>query len=207
MKKLLSVCMLIVLSFLCFGCGTQEKQIIEKHGLLAYMYDSDLILNSDLIVTGEVSQIKESKWSNPDLKRGENIRNLLQTDIVIKVNDVLYGEERKEIIVRNDKGEDETTVVIDSAVPDYEIGEKVLLFLMRDDSDVATGEEYYVTVGMKQGKYTIDKNIAKRPNRQFDLETLPEKIKEEHEKNPNYKQEKAKKQKEIELKNKELFGE
>ena len=42
--------------------------------------------------------------------------------------------------------------------PDFEVNEKVLLFLSRDDSDIATDEDYYVLTGMRQGKYDLSES-------------------------------------------------
>ena len=45
---------------------------------------------------------------------------------------------------------------ISSGYPDFEKEENVLLFLSRDDSDVATDEDYFVLTGMRQGKWNVN---------------------------------------------------
>lgn len=45
-----------------------------------------------------------------------------------------------------------TQFVSSDGYPDFEVNEKVLLFLSRDDSDIATDEDYYVLTDMRQGK-------------------------------------------------------
>ncbi len=167
-----------------------DKTEINIKGVMPHKTESQMILDSDLIICGKVKKIKESKWSNKDFERGNEIRNILQTDIVINVEKVLSGEcDNSEVIVRIDKGEDENTIVYSEGYPDFTKGEEVLLFLSRDDSDVATDEDYYVLTGMKQGKYNINNTAAlsekaaakvfSNGEASIDIETLKVKIKEE----------------------------
>lgn len=47
----------------------------------------------------------DSKWSNPNNEKGENFRNILQTDIVVNIDNYLFGErDDNQAIVRIDKG-------------------------------------------------------------------------------------------------------
>lgn len=117
---------------------------------IALKSKNDLILDSDIIVRGVVKEVLPSKWSNPGLKKGENIRNILQTDIRIAIDEVFSGTPYdKSILVRIDKGNTLTTNVISDGYPDFSVGEEVLLFLSRDDGDLANpNENYYVLTGM-----------------------------------------------------------
>lgn len=221
----------------CAGCGTEQakapetpkKKEILKSGLIAYKPDDLLILDSDLIMTGTVSKIGESKWSNPDFHRGDEIRNILQTDIYVTVDNVLYGDcETDTIAVRADYGEDETTIVYSDCEPVFTIGEQILLFLARDRSDVATDEDYYILVGMNQGKFNLRTNLSTQTGqvtpktgdgawyvnlksygeqRSFLIGELKARIAAEHAARPNYRQERAIKEAEIQERNKVLFGE
>lgn len=195
-----------------------EKTEININGIIPYRTESQMILDSDLIICGNVKKIKESKWSNEDFARGKEIRNILQTDVVINVESVLSGEcDNNEIIVRIDKGEDENTIVHSEGYPDFVKGEEVLLFLSRDDSDVATNEDYYVLTGMKQGKYNINNtavlsekavtDVYSNGETSIDIETLKVKIREEKVSNPYYQEEKTAKQQETKEQNELLFGE
>ena len=218
----------------CSGCETKsqqqqsEKKEIFIDGLIANKPNDLLILDSDLIVTGKVSGFGKSKWSNPNFERGEEISNVMQTDVYVSVDSVLYGDASSEkIAVRIDEGEDETTIFHSDGYPDFEIGKPILLFLARDRSDVATDEDYYILVGMKQGKYDLDdsskaeggniKDAANADNakyvnltdenRTFEIGALKQQIKDEHEKHPNYREERAQKEAETRERNKELFEE
>lgn len=230
MLKKFTAYFLLVVVLCCFsacetaGSKDEAKEPVQKKhmhvsGMIAGKTDSELILDSDLIVRGKVSDFHESKWSNPNWERGNEIRNILQTDVDILVDEVLYGECEDTITVRIDGGEDETTVMISEGEPEFEKDENVLLFLCRDDSDVKTDEDYYIVVGMLQGKFTLDnvsqasqeKNMSginyKNIDNSFNTDELKAQIKKEHEENPNYREEKAIRQKEIEEQNKLLFGE
>lgn len=197
----------------------KEKEVVVISGMIPYKTEDELILDSDLIVRGTVKEIKDSKWSNPGLVRGEGIRNILQTDIVVTTEELLSGELENGIItVRINKGEDENTIVHSDGYPDFFVGERVLLFLSRDNGDVATDEDYYVLTGMEQGKYVLSSNSPNtlRPDDSavytsekgdLKIETLKPRIDKLYAENPNYKAERAVKRLEIIERNKELFGE
>ncbi len=171
-----------------------EKTIIDVTGLMPYRSESEMILYSDIIICGHVSEIKESNWSNPDYVRGGNVRNILQTDIVVDIDSNMYGyTDSKSVVVRINKGEDENTVFCDENTPDFTLGENVLLFLARDDSDVKTDEDYYVLVAKKQSKYVLPDNEAMTyaysyDNQTIDLTSLQQKIIDEKIANPGFKQ-------------------
>lgn len=216
------ICFIMMIVTLLPSCGQQvsQKKIVTVSGIVPYKSESQLILDSDLIVTGTVSEILDSKWSNEGFAKGEHISNILQTDIVVKVSEVISGSYKNaDVVVRIDKGEDEKTIVLSEGYPDFKVGENVLLFLARDDSDVATDEDYYVLTGMKQGKYNVDKdklNSQKNPdnnvvsysneNGTFNVNELKSRINQETKENPDYKQERQLEQKRIEEQNKMLFG-
>ena len=102
-NRIFTSLLVIFVFFCCAGCGTEQAKAPEEpekpkkkemlvSGLIAYKPDDLLILDSDLIITGTVSRIGESKWSNPDFYRGDTIPNYLQTDIYIAIEEILYGE-------------------------------------------------------------------------------------------------------------------
>lgn len=66
-------------------------------------------------------------------------------------------------LLRIDKGEDEYTIILDEWIPDFTVDEEVLLFLMRDDSDFKTDEDYYVLSANEQAKYEIHKDELQQP--------------------------------------------
>ncbi len=211
--------MVLICALAAIACSSCKKDEVIVNGLVAERTMEDIILSSDVIVTGTVSDILDSKWSNEGFVRGDNISNVLQTDIIVDVDEVLEGEPSGDsVTVRIDKGEDEDTVVISDGYPDFEIDEKVLLFLSRDDGDVATDEDYYVLTGMWQGKFTLPQEdgiqtmsegeeVYTNSRDTLNMAELPGQIDELIAANPNFKEEKAQRQKEIEEANKLLFGE
>lgn len=156
MKKFLIALLVIVCIAAAIYKFTAPKEVVVT-GTIPFRTEQELILNSDLIVTGKVDKIGESKWSNPDFEPAEK-RNILQTDIFVGINEILYGQYSKECVaVRIDKGYDkeQNIRVVSDGYPDFKVGEEVVLFLSRDDSDVATEEDYFVLTGMKQGKWNL----------------------------------------------------
>ncbi|KEO84896.1 hypothetical protein [Tumebacillus flagellatus] len=136
----------------------QTVKTIEVHGILPLKTKTDLIGESEVIVRGKVKDLLPSRWSNPNWERGQTIRNIVQTDVVVHVNQVYKGTPYdKDIAVRVDKGEVGNTVWKSEDEPDFTKGEDVILFLNQDNSDVARPEEtYYVLSGMLQGKFSLD---------------------------------------------------
>jgi hypothetical protein len=214
---LCSVCAicLIVAGVISIEHNLQKKEIFVS-GIIASKTEDELILDSDLIVTGQVKEIMKSKWSNEDLARGENIRNILQTDIVVFVDEVIEGTlDQKAVTVRINKGEDAKTIVYSDGYPDFNAGEKVLLFLARDNSDVKTEEDYYVLTGMRQGKFDLKttsgilaekSDVYKNDKGEISVSKLKESVIEVKRANPNYKTEKIERNEEIRKNNIELFG-
>lgn len=92
---------------------------------------------------------------------------------------------------------------------------------------IGKGEDYYMLVGMNQGKYNLEdsgkaeganmKDSADgakyvnleypAENRTFEIGALKQQIKDEHEKHSNYREERTRKEAETRERNKELFGE
>ena len=206
----LMCCLTIMLTATSCGNNAKKEEIVVD-GIIPLISESELILRSDLIIEGTVSEIMDSKWSNPNNEKGENFRNILQTDIVVNIDNYLFGER------------DENTIVSSDGYPDFEVNEKVLLFLSRDDSDIATDEDYYVLTGMRQGKYDLSESENSRLSNTINtyissmevdnerdtevIDELKDKIEKEHNMHPNYSDEQKQKQIEIDNENKKLFGE
>ena len=105
----LMCCLTIMLTATSCGNNAKKEEIVVD-GIIPLISESELILRSDLIIEGTVSEIMDSKWSNPNNEKGENFRNVLQTDIVVNIDNYLFGErDDNQAIVRIDKGEDENS--------------------------------------------------------------------------------------------------
>lgn len=135
------------------------KKHIKVERIMVYVDEDELIRRSELIIKGVVNRVEESRWSNEHQDKANPDRNVLQTDIAIKVLKVLKGTpyDGNEVVVRIDKGETDNKVVESEGYPDFKEGEEVILFLSIDDSDIAEKDKnYYVLTGMRQGKFTKD---------------------------------------------------
>ena len=203
----------------CIGCLTtlliysfKPNEVIVT-GLIPARTEQELILDSDIIISGTVQKIEKSKWSNPDNEmRGK--RNVLQTDIIIDINELLSGNYySKTTTVRINKGYDSITRTryISDGYPDFSVGENVLLFLSRDDGDLATDEDYFVITGMRQGKFILnDDKTLKRDNNNYTIKTISElkqRIITEKKNNPDWKEKRAAQAEQARIQNAQLFGE
>ncbi|MBL0385240.1 hypothetical protein JJB07_01160 [Tumebacillus sp. ITR2] len=135
-----------------------EPQTISVHGIIPTKYKTDLVGESEVIVRGKVKELLPSRWSNPNWGRGQDVRNVIQTDVMVHVNKVFKGTPYdKDIAIRIDKGYVGNTTWKSEDNPDFAPDEDVILFLHTDNSDVARPDEkYYVLTGMVQGKFTLD---------------------------------------------------
>ncbi len=133
-----------------------QPEVIKSSSTLLYKSKADLMTDSDIIISGKVSSSRPGKWSNPGLVKGK--RNIIQTDYIIDINKIYKGipYDDKKIAVRIDKGKAGDIEIISDSYPDFNIGEEVLLFLSKDDSDIANPDEnYYVLTGALQGKFSV----------------------------------------------------
>ena len=221
MKKKLWVLIIVVLCLGITGIIIYNNRPVKEvviSGSIAHLTQEELILNSDLIITGTVTKINESQWRHLGNDKDGWV-TVLQTDIEIKIDEKIFGEYDSDIaVVRVDKGYDKKTRTkyISDGFPDFYEGESVLMFLSRDDGIMNTGENYFLPTGMIQGKWSFDKETEKIDNdktpENYSLEgktigEMKSEVKEQITKNPNYKEERALKREETRKRNIELFGE
>mgnify|MGYP005843952733 CR=1 FL=1 len=159
MKKYLlpGLIAVIVLAVIVVVSYSTPKRI-EFLGQYPEKTKKELIGDANVIIRGAVSKIYPGKWSNPGFKRGEGIGNIIQTDIQIQIEEVFKGEpyNKKNVIVRIEEGRVGNTVAESNGYPDFKKGEEAILFLSKDDSDVANPQEnYYVLTGAYYGKFAI----------------------------------------------------
>jgi len=116
---------------------------------------------ADLIVTGTVEKVTEGKWDTANNRRPENItrENLdnIHHDVRIDVNETIKGKSRDSVTVRVDSGIVDGYIKNKPSGPDYEEGEKVLVFLYRWEGD-------YKTVADRYGKFDLSQEIINREN-------------------------------------------
>lgn len=221
MKKKLLVLIIVVLCLGITGIIIYNNRPVKEvviSGSIAHLTQEELILNSDLIITGTVAKINESQWRHLGNDKDGWV-TVLQTDIEIKIDEKIFGEYDSDIaVVRVDKGYDKKTRTryISDGFPDFYEGESVLMFLSRDEGIMNTGENYFLSTGMYQGKWSYDKETGKTDNdktpENYSLEgkaigEMKSEVKEQITKNPNYKEERALKREETRKRNIELFGE
>lgn len=133
-----------------------RTKIITTHNIILEKDIPDLISESDVIVKGKVGNKLPSRWTNPSFINGDHIRNIIQTDVTVSIIEVLKGlpYNSSNLNVRTDTGKLDNIEYVSEDIPDLTANENVILFLSKDDSDVAKpSENYYVITGMGQGLY------------------------------------------------------
>ncbi|WP_440947841.1 hypothetical protein ACSAZL_06220 [Methanosarcina sp. T3] len=148
--------------------------------------NSYLANKSDVIVIGEVKEILPGKWTTANGKKPIIVDDeRIYTDVIIGVEEYLKNPQlSEEITVRVMGGEvgEDRVIVTDEA--EFEPGEKVLLFLTREDpfTEKLGGEHFRVT-SWAHGKFKIVDDHAIRPKvmegyRNISLQELREVIQE-----------------------------
>lgn len=162
------------------------KVVSSSTGSLLEKYDiNKLISMSDNIIIGEVNTILPSRWNSPDGKRPININDgkpyVIYTDNNIKIEESLKGSlETPTILVRTLGGRVENDGQSVEDQPSYSTGEKVLIFLKKDNNFKTKdfGDEHFVTVGQMQGKIPIVQNNVVIGGEKISLDDLRIKITE-----------------------------
>lgn len=121
----------------------------------------EIIEDADVIVVGKVKEILESRWSNENYIKGEEVPNILQKDIIVEVDELYRGnlQNKKDVVVRIE-AENEGFYPSGGYI-NFSKDEEVLLFLSEDDSILNDGSEnYYVLAGGSQGLYRSDGEVC-----------------------------------------------
>ena len=162
-RNIIILCSLVFIIGITTYFLIPKQKIITVNGIIADNSKMDLINDSSVIVRGTVNKLLPGKWSNPDFKKGKDVRNIIQTDIIIDISDVYKGipYDNKAITVRIEKGEVGNVKMISEGYPDFSPGEEVILFLSIDEGDLAEpNENNYVLTGMLQGKFTLAQSTS-----------------------------------------------
>ncbi|AKB28228.1 hypothetical protein MSSIT_1509 [Methanosarcina siciliae T4/M] len=159
----------------------------EVSGSLIGFNHTELNNRSDTIVIGTVKEILPPKWNTVDGKKsGEDvkfsIRNTIYTDIIISVDEYVKNPlASNEVRVRVEGGTVRNDTLVVEYEPKFQPGEKVLLYLMKDDNPGTKDidPEHFIVTGALQGKFTLtDDGKAMRPDETVNKDELLNTIKE-----------------------------
>lgn len=153
--------------------------------------NSLLAESSDSIIIGQVIEILPSRWNTPDGKKPvptdkmpaskeeseqKQKENNIYTDIIIKIDQQIKNKSTPAtVIIRTLGGKVGEDAQIEEDDAKFEIGERVLLFLTKEDpfTDNSMGTHYRVT-GWKFGKFSITKdNQAVRAGIPTEYQNIP----------------------------------
>ena len=120
---------------------------------------------SDTIVIGTVKEILPPRWNTVDGKQPnkplteiDHLNDTIYTDIVISVDEYLKNPlSSNEVIIRSIGGTTENISMTSDAEPSFKTGEKVLLYLSKDDdpSTKDIGPEHFIVTDYYEGKFTL----------------------------------------------------
>lgn len=131
---------------------------------IAYLSPDNLTKDSDIVLTGSVKEILPAKWSTSDGKEPLNpIEDLgpyvlIYRDVVVSVDEYLKNPlSSDEVTVRTQGGTIGNLTMDAEDEPFFEIGEKVLLYLVEDTYPVTKdlGPDHFVVYGCFQGKFSL----------------------------------------------------
>lgn len=159
----------------------------EVSGSLMGFNHTELNKRSDTIVIGTVKEILPSKWNTVDGKKpGEDIKfgsdDVIYTDIIVSVDEYVKNPlSSKEVRVRVEGGKVGNDNLVVEYEPTFQPSEKVLLYLMKDDSPSTknVSPDHFIVTGCLQGKFTLtDDGKAVRPDETVSKDQLLSTIKQ-----------------------------
>lgn len=131
--------------------------------------EEELVNDNDLIIKATVEKILDSEYANPGFKLGEDIPNVIVTDVLARAETVYKGDVSPGdlITIRKEGGKVGKEEYINEDMPNFQVGNEVLLFLSYpragEKNEIST-TDYYV-FNPVQGVYfpedDTDKNIYK----------------------------------------------
>ena len=124
---------------LVLGCGSLFGSVVVQMDL------EGLVAGADTIVQGRAEAVY-SQWDSD--------RRVIYTYISIGVDEILKGESRRSLLIKQLGGTVGSLVMTVSGMPGFDVGAGVIVFL--EDS----GNGTFQIVGLNQGKYVIAEDSA-----------------------------------------------
>lgn len=140
-----------------------EDTVEEISGLLPQLTVDDLILHSDAIVIGTVTDILPAKYG---VVPGEI--SIIYTDVIVQADRYLFGEPKSErIAIQVWGGRIGDIVMLAEDEPVFILGEHIVVFLARAPYEVVSPDgidalSYYKVTGACLGKFAYRCGIAYR---------------------------------------------
>lgn len=121
---------------------------------------SHLSRESDLVVVGHATTVGEASWNTPDGAAPEQVgpEDTAYHTVRFKVERVLRGESSSAVSVRVEGGTVGDVTVNAVSAPQFETGERTVLFLTAIDSEYGG----YKVTDMEHGKLSIENGVIRR---------------------------------------------
>ena len=150
----------------CMGKGEKKEPVtMETSASLVAISLEDLIVHSELIVIGEITETFPSYWQNQNKKDVQDAtleeimeyRGGLFTDSLFTIAQVIKGApDGSSVRVRTFIGETKIVSATSSSEPNYQVSHTYLLFLVKDNGPTQIVEPGdYIAAGAIQGVYEI----------------------------------------------------
>ncbi len=114
---------------------------------------------SDMIITGEVAEVRNAEWNTSSGERPEKITSEdiagIHHEVVIDIEEVIKGPEKDRIELTVDTGQIGRYNVQSSSAAEYREGERVLVYVQK-------WKGHYQTFGQKYGKFNLDEEVISR---------------------------------------------
>lgn len=163
-KSGLSILLLAIIAILIY-VFTYEEIIVTN--VYANYSQKEYMELADLVVAVEVIKNVETKYTNPDftiksaLNENEPARNVLVTYSLVKIKDVIKGDVtvNDKVLIREFGGQYGNTTTIVDETEVVKPGEEYVMFLFRDNSDIADKtKDYYELANPYRSKFQYDKS-------------------------------------------------
>lgn len=87
-KKIIIICCVMFALGLSTCFFVPKGTVSASSAIYPDLTEEELVNDNDLIIKANVKEISDSKYANPDFKLGDDISNVIVTDVVISAETV-----------------------------------------------------------------------------------------------------------------------
>lgn len=167
----------------------KEVDAIVEHASYAYYSLEDLSNGAEIVLEGTVKDISSPRWNNERNRKPETITgsDTIYKDSILIVNSVYKGviPEVETVKVRTFGGKTEDFEIINEPDIKFNVGEKVVVFLIPDNTIYNKDKEkgHYILLGALQGAYKVSDDEISNIHGKMKLNDFELKV-QSHIKNP-----------------------
>lgn len=147
-KATIIFCVMFVLRLLTYFL-VPKGTVTTSSAIYPSFTKTELVNDSDLIVKAKIEEISDSKYANPNFELGDDIPNVIVTDVLVSTETVYKGSVSPgdNIKIRTEGGKVGKDEYVNEDMPSFQTGDQVILFLSfpraGEDNKIIT-KDYYV---------------------------------------------------------------